>query len=201
MPEARIQQQFFEAADLIYQVADMLSRPVAEAAQAAVGCLTSGGKLMACGQGNDADLARWLCSALMLRFERERPSLPAMALTPQQLSLMSARAGGETVGHDALALQIRVLGNPGDLLVAFAGLAHDDLTLRAAVEEAHAKEMSVVLFTGGDPGPWPDVLAETDVWVPVATERGARVRELHLLAVHALCDAIDLQLLGEPEPD
>ena len=57
MLEARIQHHFFETADLLYQVAESLSRPIAEAAQAAVGCLTAGGKLLACGQGADADLA------------------------------------------------------------------------------------------------------------------------------------------------
>jgi D-sedoheptulose 7-phosphate isomerase len=41
------------------------------------------------------------------------------------------------------------------------------------------------------------LLAETDVWIPVAAERAARVREVQLLALHALCDAIDLQLLGD----
>ena len=45
-----------------------------------------------------------------------------------------------------------------------------------------------------------DLLAETDVWIPVASPRAARVRELHLLALHALCDAIDIQLLGEDGP-
>jgi D-sedoheptulose 7-phosphate isomerase len=53
------------------------------------------------------------------------------------------------------------------------------------------------LLTGGEPGHWPDALAETDVWIPVAHERPLRVRELHGLVMHALCDAIDLQLLGE----
>jgi D-sedoheptulose 7-phosphate isomerase len=100
---------------------------------------------------------------------------------------------------DALCNQLRVLGVPGDLLLVFAGPVHDDTTLLALVAEAHASELSVVLFTGGEPGPWPDALAETDVWIPVAHERAARVREFHLMAVHALCDAIDLQLLGDPE--
>ncbi|MFZ2991227.1 MAG: phosphoheptose isomerase, partial [Ideonella sp.] len=59
----------------------------------------------------------------------------------------------------------------------------------------------VVLLTGGDPGGWPDLLAETDVWIPVANPRAARARELHLLALHALCDAIDIQLLGEDGPE
>jgi D-sedoheptulose 7-phosphate isomerase len=60
--------------------------------------------------------------------------------------------------------------------------------------------MSVVVLSGGEPGPWPEALTDTDVWIPVAALRGARVREVHLLALHAWCDAIDLQLLGEATP-
>lgn len=192
MLEAHIQHFFYESADLVNQVADILARPVAEAAEAVVGCLTAGGRLLACGgQGADADLARWLGAALLHRFERERPGLPALVLEAHQPGVAAGQA---------LAAQLRVLGQPGDLLVVFAGMAADDLALLAAVAEAHAREMSVVLFTGGEPGHWPDALAETDVWIPVAHERASRVRELHLLAMHALCDAVDLQLLGEAEP-
>ncbi len=197
MLEAHIQHHLFESADLVNQIADILARPIAEAAQAAVGCLTAGGKLLACGQGADEDLARWFCSALLHGFERERPSLPALPLgTGLARSLVPSRQGSA----DELAAQVRSLGQAGDLLVVFAGTAREDLTLLTAVAQAHAQGLSVLLFTGGEPGLWPDALAETDVWIPVAHERSHRVRELHLLALHALCDAIDLQLLGEAEP-
>lgn len=197
MLEARIQHLFFETADLVNQVADILARPVAEAAEAAVGCLTAGGRLLVCGQGADADLARWFCSALLHGFERERPALPALLLGPHlgQGMVPAPHAAG-----DELATQVRTFGQAGDLLVVFAGPPREDLTLLTAVAEAHALEMSVVLFTGGEPGHWPDALAETDVWIPVMHERLSRMRELHLLALHALCEAIDVQLLGEAEP-
>jgi D-sedoheptulose 7-phosphate isomerase len=198
MLEARIQHHFFETADLLNQVAEALSRPISEAAQAAVGCLTAGGKLLACGQGADADLAQWLCAALMLRFERERPSLAAVALGQSLARPLGGPAG--PAPELLLATQIGALGQPGDLLVVFAGLLSTDPALHAAVQAAHDKDMSVLLLTGGDPGPWPDLLAETDVWIPVASPRAPRVRELHLMALHALCDAIDIQLLGEDGP-
>jgi len=191
MLEARIQQQFFESADLMYQVAESLARPIADAAQSAVGCLTSGGKLLACGQGSaGAGMARLLCSALMLGFEPLRPPLASA------IQLVEPAAGADAT--PALALQVRALGQPGDLLVAFA--PQDDPAMLAVVAEAHAKDMSVVLLTGSAASALPGLLGETDVWIAVPHERPARVRELHLLALHALCEAIDLQLLGEADP-
>jgi D-sedoheptulose 7-phosphate isomerase len=203
MLEARIQQQFFESADLVYQVADGLARPVADAAQAVVACLTSGGRLLACGQGGGQWLAQWFSAALMLRFERERPPLSAMALGPW-LALPpyphDELAADPTL---ALALQLRALGQPGDLLLACSA-AGDDATLAAAIREAHAKDMSVVLLSGSTAdgaATLPALLQETDLWIPVPHERLPRVHEVHLLVLHALCDAIDLQLLGDAEPD
>lgn len=201
MLEARIQQQFFECADLMYQVADNLARPIADAAQAAVGCLTSGGKLMACGHGGGQLLAQWLCSALLLRFERERPPLAALPLGP---GLAQALHGLGDLGGDgslSQALQVRALGQPGDLLLACCA-GDDDAATLAAIREAHAKDMSVVLLSGAtsEATALPALLSETDVWIAVPHERLARVHELHLLVLHALCDAIDLQLLGDAEP-
>jgi len=51
MLEQRIQQQFFDSADLKYQAAEALARPIAEAVQAVLGCITGGGKVLVCGSG------------------------------------------------------------------------------------------------------------------------------------------------------
>lgn len=201
MLEARIQQQFFECADLLYQAADGLARPIADAAQAAVGCLTAGGKVIACGQGGGQLLAQWFASALMLRFERERPPLAALALGPSQALALYPQDELAADPTLALALQLRALGQPGDLLLACCA-GDDQAAILAAVREAHAKEMSVVLLGGAaaEAHTLPALLGETDVWIAVPHERLARVHELHLLVLHALCDAIDLQLLGDAEP-
>jgi D-sedoheptulose 7-phosphate isomerase len=71
--------------------------------------------------------------------------------------------------------------------------------LRAATA-AHEKEMTVVVLTGADSGPWRERLAETDVHIAVPHDRAARVAETHLLVLHCLCDAVDLQLMGDQEP-
>ena len=68
-----------------------------------------------------------------------------------------------------------------------------------AVEAARAKDMTVVALTGHQGGRLAQMLLDTDVLICVPHERTARIQEVHLLVLHCLCDAVDLQLLGEQE--
>jgi D-sedoheptulose 7-phosphate isomerase len=182
MLEQRIQQQFFEAADLLSRAAQGLSRPVAEAVQALTVCVTSGGKVLVAGSDVGAGLAPVLAAALTGRFERDRPPLAALALRDDTLQ--------------GLAQQVRALGQPGDLLLVLDAGADGD-RLRQAARVARSLDMTVVALTGPEAGEWHDLLTDTDVLLTVPHDRPARVAETHLVVLHALCDAVDLQLMGE----
>jgi D-sedoheptulose 7-phosphate isomerase len=178
MLEQRIQQQFFESADLLSQTAEALSRPIADAAQALLGCITAGGKVMLCGSGAAAALAQHGAALMVGRFERERPGLAALA-----------------VGTGA---EVQALGAPGDVLLVISP-GSPTAALAAAVLVAQAKDMTVVALTGREAGDLAARLGETDVHIAVPYERAARIHETHMLVLHCLCDAVDLQLLGEQE--
>ena len=81
MLEQRIEQNFIDSADLKYQSAQVLSKPIAEAVQALLSCVTSGGKVLACGNGGSAADAQHFAAEFVGRYERERPELAALALT------------------------------------------------------------------------------------------------------------------------
>lgn len=192
MVEQRIQQHFFDAADLLYQSAEALSRPVANAAQALLGGITGGGKLLLAGSGPSQAVAQAMAAQLVERFERERPSLAALALgTDASLNASALPAARR------LALQVQALGAPGDVLVLF-GAGEDAASLAEVAAAAQGKDMTVVAFAGPD-SPLIAALGETDVLVSVPHERAARVLEVHLLVAHALCDVLDLQLMGEQD--
>lgn len=197
MLEQRIQQQFFESADLQYQAAEVLSRPVAEAAQAIVAGFTAGGRLYVAGAAAAAGLAQALACQLLGRFERARPGLAAMALGTDGAT-WSALAAGSAVDQ-VLARQVDTLGQPGDLLLVIDPDGEHD-GLRAAALAAQAKDMTVIALTSRAGGAWRELLGETDVLVAVPHDRRPRVLEAQLLVLHCLCDAIDLQLLGEQDP-
>lgn len=191
MLEQRIQQQFFDAADLKYQSAEALSKPIADAAQAIVGALTAGGKLLAAGLGPSAALASMFAARLMGRFERERPGLAALALRVDGAALTE---GVES----SLARQVATLGSPGDLLL-LVDTDGEHPAILAAARAAHANEMAVIALVGRSGGALRAALGETDAVVGVPHDNGARVLEVHLLMLHCLCDTIDLQLLGEQD--
>lgn len=209
MLEPRVQQHFFESADLGYQAAESIARPLADAAQALVDCLTAGGRLLVHGRGASHAPASLLGAALAGRFERDRPGLAVFVLATDALPL-SGLAGRGTDPATGLSMepavqQLRALGAPGDVLVAFAQLPSDAL-LAELVGAAHEREMSAVVITGREPvtvanvhAPAAPVLAETDIRITIPHERAARVCELQLVALHALCDAVDLQLLGDAD--
>ena len=196
MLEQRIQQQFFDSADLKYAAAEVLSKPIADAVSAIVGCITSGGKVLACGNGGSASDAQHFAAEFVGRFERERPGLAAIALTTDS-SILTAI--GNDYNFEAIySKQVQALGAPGDVLLAITTSGNSGNVV-AAVEAAHAKDMTVIALTGHKGGKMRELLSETDVHICVPHERTARIQEVHLLVLHCLCDAVDLQLLGEQE--
>jgi D-sedoheptulose 7-phosphate isomerase len=84
------------------------------------------------------------------------------------------------------------------VLLAIDGGGVPDALLQA-VAAAHDKDMTVIVLTGSEQQIWRNRLAEMDVLIAVPHERAARVAETHLLVLHCLCDAVDLQLMGEQE--
>jgi len=196
MLEQRIQQQFFDSADLKYQSAEALTRPIADAVNAVVGCITAGGKVLACGNGGSASDAQHFAAEFIGRFERERPGLAAIALTTDS-SVLTAIANDYDFTQ-VFAKQVQALGAPGDVLIALS-TSGNSANVLAAVDAARARDMTVIALTGRGGGKLRDKLLETDVHICVPHERTARIQEVHILALHCLCDAVDLQLLGEQD--
>ena len=193
MLDLRIQQHFIDSADLHYQVAETLAKPVDAAVQAVLASVTGGGKVLVGGMGSSSALAQYLVNLLVGGFERDRPGLAAMCLSSD--ALMATRwSDGQ-----ALAKQILALGQTGDVLVLISTDGSEAALVQAA-QAAHEREMSVLALTGHQGGALGRQLRETDVHVCVPHERAARICEVQHLVLHCLCDGIDTQLLGEQEP-
>lgn len=195
----RIQQHFIDSADLKYQAAEGMAPAVEAAVGAVLACVTSGGKVMACGSGVSASLAQAFAAFFVGRFERERPELAALALSANAALLTGPSAELDGVG--VFARQVRALGQPGDVLLLVTSLAPTPDIL-AAVEAAHERDMVVLALCAAKVGALGSLLRDTDVLVSAPTERQPRIHEMHQLALHCICDGVDVQLLGDDaEPE
>jgi D-sedoheptulose 7-phosphate isomerase len=183
MLEQRVQQQFFESADLLNESSLSLSRPVAQAAQSLVTAFSAGNKLLVA--SSRPGFATMAAALFCGRLERERPPLAAFAL-----------GDGATAADQVLAL-----AQAGDVLLVQDSGGTADAGLLACAAAARQREMSLVVLTQARAEAWASatgsVLQDGDVLLPVAHERALRVAEVHHMVVHALCDAVDAQLFGE----
>jgi len=194
MLEQRIEQHFIDSADLKYQSAQALSKPIAAAISAILASV--GGKVLACGNGGSAADAQHFAAEFVGRFERERPELGAIALTTDS-SVVTAIAND--YHYDQIfSKQVRALGQSGDVLLAIT-TSGNSANVLAAIEAAHERDMTVVALTGKGGGKMAQALRETDVHICVPHERTARIQEVHLLTIHCICDGVDTQLLGDQE--
>ncbi|MGJ7582187.1 SIS domain-containing protein [Variovorax sp. RHLX14] len=196
MLEQRIQQHFIDSADLNYQAGPALSKPISQAMQAMLACVTSGGKILACGSGVSGLLAAQFAAQFVSRFERERPELAAIALPGDPTDPSADRS--DAIDRDRFARQVRALGQAGDVLLVLS-VSGQAASVLGAIEAAHERDMTVVALLAGNGGSAGRALRETDVQVNVPHERAARIHEVHLLTLHCLCDGVDAQLLGEQE--
>ncbi|MBB2927220.1 MULTISPECIES: phosphoheptose isomerase [Paraburkholderia] len=194
MSVERIQQHFRDSAAITLAAMETLAVPIAAAVDTMFAALANSNKILACGNGGSAATAQQLAAELIGRFERERPGLPALALTTDA-SVLTAVAN-DYAYEQVFAKQVRALGQPGDVLLAIT-TSGNSVNVLAAIQEAHEREMVVIALTGKGGGDVNSVLADTDIQLCVPSERTARIQEVHQLIIHCLCDGIDAMLLGE----
>ena len=190
----RIRSHFTDSATLKQEAAQTMAAPIARAAALLTDCLFADGKILACGNGGSAADAQHFAAELVGRFERERPELPAIALTTDT-SLLTAVANDYSFEH-VFAKQVRALGAKGDVLLAISTSGNSQNVI-AAILAAHEREMRIVALTGKGGGRIGEILAPEDVHLCVPHSRTARIQEVHLLTIHCLCDVVDATLLGD----
>ncbi len=192
----RILGHFKASAQANLDAADTLAPQIEQAARLLVHCFTQGGKVLACGNGGSATDAQHFASVMINRFEQERPGLAAIALTTDTSTLTAI--SNDSTYDQVFARQVKALGQPGDVLLAISTSGNSPNVLHA-VSAAHSRNMHVIALTGRSGGRMTEQMQEDDVFLCVPAESTARIQEVHLLAIHCLCDGVDSVLLGAEE--
>jgi len=161
-------------------------------ADAVLYAFNTGGKLLTCGNGGSAAEAAHLAEEFTGRFYRERKSLPGICLSIDGTLLTCI---GNDYGFDEIfARQVSSLGQPGDVLIAFTSSGNSENIVRALVA---AKNRGLVtgLFSGKAGGKCRG-LADFEICVQSVNPSAMRIQECHQLLLHALCERVEVTLLG-----
>ena len=190
----RIQQLFNDSIQTKMAAANQLPDIISKAAQHMIDALLNGKKILACGNGGSAADAQHFAAEMINRYERERPELPAIALTTDSSTLTAI--ANDYHYNQVFAKQIRALGQRDDILLAIT-TSGCSTSITLAIEAAQSRGVKTIALTGKSGGDVPDLLKENDIEIRVPADSTARIQETHLLILHSLCDVIDQQLFGQ----
>lgn len=160
----RISLHFRQSIETKQQALASVGPAIVRAAQCLAHCLSHEGKVLVCGNGGSAADAQHFAAELVNRFERERPGLPAIALTTDSSALTAI--ANDFAFTEVFARQIHALGKGGDVLLAISTSGHS-ANITAAVRAAHARGMPVVALSGRDGGELAGLLGEHDVEIRI----------------------------------
>jgi D-sedoheptulose 7-phosphate isomerase len=164
------------------------TRAVAEAAEAVVASLESGGTVYFCGNGGSAADAQHLAAELSGRYLLERPALAAVSLTTNSSALTAI--GNDFGFEQVFARQLQGLGVAGDVLVAIS-TSGGSPNVTAAIEVAHQQGMTVIGMTGLKGRAF---AALCDFALVTPSDSTPRVQEGHIAMGHVLCELVERAL-------
>ena len=189
----RITQHFADSIDAKIRSADALPPLIAQAAELMVQSLLSEGKILACGNGGSAGDAQHFVSELLNRYDRERPSLPALSLCADSLTM--SYIANDYSFNEVYSKQIRALGQQNDILLAISADGRCP-NLVQAIQAAHSRDIHVIALTGSDGGDMARLLHPEELEIRVPDHSPQRIQEVHALIIHCICDLIDEYLFS-----
>jgi D-sedoheptulose 7-phosphate isomerase len=165
-----------------------LDQQMRRAADMLTACLSSGHKLLVCGNGGSAADAAHFTTEFVVRFIKDRPAYPAICLTSDGGLLTAA---GNDYGFDEIfARQVAAFGQKGDVLICLT-TSGNSRNVQRALAEAKARGVTSLALLGRDGGA---TKGTADIELLVRGETTARIQEAHMLLLHVLCEAVEERL-------
>ncbi len=188
---ARVRASFEESARVKAETLELAAVRVVAAAELLIETFRGGGRALVFGNGGSASDAQHLASELAGRFDRERPALPALALTANTSDLTAI--GNDYGFEHVFARLVQAHGRPGDLAVALSTSGNSANVLEA-VTEARSRGMRSIGLLGKGGG---KLAACVDVPIVVPSDTTARIQATHIPVLHVLCELVDATLYPE----
>ena len=191
--EQEINQWFAAHMELTAQAASTTAPAIEHAATAFVNTLLNDGKIITCANGSANILAQYFCTALLNRFDHDRPALPAINLGADATTYSAICRDNRF--NDTFSRPVRAIGKPGDLLFVIVDDGHK-ANLIQAIQAAHDREMSVVVLSAKEKSGITSLLHPEDHEIALDNLAPTAATPLMLVIINALCGLIDSTLFG-----
>jgi D-sedoheptulose 7-phosphate isomerase len=177
-----------EHLDAIQNLLRTKTDEIEKAGEVICDALSSGHKILLCGNGGSAADAQHIAAELVGKYEMERLGLPAIALTTDTsaLTALSNDYGYEQV----FARQVQALAGAGDVLIAIS-TSGGSVNVIEAAKAAKDRDCKTIALIGGKPGM---LDSYCDVVVSVPSTRTSRIQEAHITIGHLWCEMVDARI-------
>jgi D-sedoheptulose 7-phosphate isomerase len=164
-----------------------LSPVIERLGQTMMSCWERRGKVLIAGNGGSAADAIHFAEELVVRFQKNRRALAALALCDSAVVTCAAN----DLGYDQVfARQVEAYGNPGDLFIAMT-TSGNSVNLLKAIHAAKQQKLTTVSFLGKDGG---QARGLCDIEILIPSPVTARIQEAHKLIYHSLCEWVEARV-------
>lgn len=186
-----VQGQLIDSAETKKKIAEACTPSILKAADVMINAFQNKKKVLLCGNGGSAADSQHIATELVVRLnQKERPALPAIALTTDTSNLT---AGANDLGFDRVfARSVEALGEEGDVLIALSTSGNSQ-NVNNAIRKAKEKGMQVIGLLGKGGGRSKELV---DIAIIVTSEDTQRIQEGHITIGHILCGLIEQELFG-----
>ena len=173
--------------------AETLDSLIEQTSEVMTDCLINDGKIVVCGMGASGALGASFAAQMLSRFERDRPSLPALMLSND--GILTGAIAHDSGPGDIYARQVRALCHAPDILLILSSTGNASALIKA-VQAAHEQGVCVIALTGGNGGDVASLLDDNDMELRVESDRHSCVQLTHHLVLNCLVKLIENAIFG-----
>jgi len=180
----QIKNTMIESSDLIVKSVN-LSEKIEESINEIIKCFSTENKVVIFGNGGSAADAQHIVAEFIGRFQKERRSLPAIALTTDS-SIITALANDYS--YDVIfSRQCESLVKKGDVIIGIS-TSGNSKNVEEGIKTAKKMGAITIGLLGGDGGTIKNI---TDIPIIVQSNNTARIQEVHRIIYHVICGIVE----------
>jgi D-sedoheptulose 7-phosphate isomerase len=186
-----INRSILEHQFVLAQFKDKCADDIKKMAELAIAAINKGGKIIFFGNGGSAADSQHLATELMIRFNKNRRAIPALALTTDTSSLTAC---GNDFGMEFLfSRQLEGLASKNDIIIGLS-TSGNSKNIVNALKYARQKNFITFALTGSGGGKCAEF---ADILLEAPSLNTARIQECHILAGHIFCDIIETEFANK----